>query len=132
MLIGEILTSSSDDIIKESDEFILKSALDTILLNIKSALEHNRQAVFTLDQVIAELNTKTEVYIDPKNDDRRNSIIQAFEQHGMEVERGSGKIAIQHMDATQTDDKEAEQERKSQEIAGKAMDKIRQGGDTEL
>lgn len=126
MRIEEIFTSSLEDIIQESDEFILKSALDTILLNIKSVLERNKRATFTLNQVISELNlTSDSVYVNPMDDDRRNNIIQAFEQHGMDVERGSGNITLQHMNATQTDGEEQEKVQQTQKVAGKAMDKVR-------
>ena len=126
MLIGEITGKETEDIIKESDEYILKSVLDSMLLNIKSRLER-KQDVYTLDQVIAELNRQSDsVYIDPKDEGRRNMIIQAFEKQGMKIERGSGNIIIgttSNVDVS--DPKEQEKQNKSAEIAGKAMDNLK-------
>ena len=126
MLIGEISTVSLGDIIQESDEFILKSMLDTIILKIKEKLTHNKNAHYTLEQVMNELNLQTDsVFIDPLDDERRNNIIQTFEKHGMGIERGSGNITLQHMDATRTDSEEQGKEQQKQKVAGKAMDKVR-------
>ena len=130
MRIEEIFTFSVEDIIQESDEFLLKSALDTILLKVKSVLERNKRATFTLEQVISELNLVSDsVYINPMNDDSRNNIIQAFEQQGMDVERGSGNITLQHMGATQTDADKQEKQQQTQKVAGKAMDKVKKNSE---
>lgn len=130
MRIEEIFTFSVEDIIQESDEFLLKSALDTILLKVKSVLERNKRATFTLEQVISELNLVSDsVYINPMDDDSRNNIIQAFEQQGMDVERGSGNITLQHMGVTQTDGEEVEKKQQTQKVAGKAMDKVRKNSE---
>jgi len=82
--------------------------------------------------VMEELNRQSgSVYIDPRDEDRRNMIIQAFEEQGMEVERGSGKITIGSARDIDTEDPgEVEKKNKSAEIAGKAMDKIK-GGSTD-
>lgn len=126
MLISEITKKGSEELIRESDEYLLKSVLDSLILNIKSRLEH-KQGVYTLDQVMAELNRQTgSVYIDPTNEDRRNMIIQAFEKQGMDIERGSGKITLGAAADVDTEDPgEVEKQNKSAEIAGKAMDKIK-------
>lgn len=131
MLINEIAIKGSEELIRESDEYLLKSVLDSLMLNIKSRLER-KAGVYTLDQVMAELNRQSgSVYIDPRDEDRRNMIIQSFEEQGMEIERGSGKITMGAASDVDTEDPgETEKANKSAEIAGKAMDKIK-GGDTE-
>lgn len=131
MLISEIAIKGSEELIRESDEYMLKSVLDSLMLNIKSRLER-KSGVYTLDQVMAELNRQSaSVYINPKDEERRNMIIQAFEEQGMEIERGSGKITMGAASDVDTEDPgEVEKANKSAEIAGKAMDKIK-GGSTD-
>lgn len=126
MLIKEVAGKRTEDIIRESDEFMLKSVLDSMMLNIKNRLDHGR-GVFTLDQVMAELNRQSDsVYIDPNDEDRRNSIMQAFEEQGMSVERGSGQISLAVADTDDaTDAGEQEKENKTRELDKKAMDKLR-------
>ena len=128
MLISEIAEKGTEDIIRETDEYMLKSVLDSMILNIKDRLEH-KQPVYTLEQVIEELNRQSDsVYIDPMDEDRRNNIIQAFEEHGMDIERGSGKITLGTIgDKAKdgTDASEQEKEHKKQEINSKAMDKLK-------
>lgn len=128
MLISEFLDKTSDDIIKESDEYVLKSMLDTIIVRIKSALEHNKNTNVTLDGVLQELNKNTDtVYIDPHDEDRRNQIMQALEQHGLSVERGSGKItpSTEGNRGTAVDSEEQEKRAREQKISSKAMDNVR-------
>jgi len=131
MLIGEISTVSLGDIIRESDEYILKSMLDTIILKIKEKLTHNKNAQYTLKQVMNELNIQTDsVFIDPLDDERRNNIIQTFEKHGMSVERGSGNITLQNMgNGDPTDPGQQEKEQQTQKIAGKAMDNVKKNSE---
>lgn len=131
MLIKEVLGVDIDDIVKESDEFALKSALDAIMLNVKDNILHNKNAVVTLDAVINLLNAKSDfLSIDPRDDDRRNFIMQAFEEHGMEVERGSGRITLQQMTAAKTDSEEVEKENQTKKIASKAMDKVKKDSES--
>ena len=137
MLISEVLGKSTNDIIKESDEYVLKSILDTIIIRIKEALEHNESAHFTLSQVIEELNNNTDtLYIDPRDEDRRNQVMSELEQHGLDVERGSGRIHFAKDDPVAAiDDEEAEEKDFEREISRKAMDKVKkdsEDGDTDL
>lgn len=126
MLISEITKKGSEEIIRESDAYILKSVLDSLMLNIRTRLER-KQEVYTLDQVMAELNRQSDsVFIDPTDDDRRNMLMQAFEERGMSIERGSGEITLQNASNVDTEDPgEVEKKNKSAEIAGKAMDKVK-------
>ena len=131
MLISEVLGIEIDDIVKESDEFALKSSLDAIILDIKEKLQHNKNMVLTLDSVIGMLNAKSEfLQIDPRDEDRRNFIIQAFEDHGMDIERGAGKIALQHMDAAKTDGEEVEKEQQTRKVEKGAMANIKKNNDS--
>lgn len=126
MLISEVSGRKTEDIIRETDEFMLKSSLDSMMLNIKNRLEHN-QEVYNLDQVMAELNRQSDsVYIDPDDEDRKNNIMQAFEEQGMDVERGSGIITLSTDGAEDaTDASEQEKHNKTAEIDRKAMDNLR-------
>lgn len=134
MLIGEFVGIDIEDILHESDEYMLKSMLDMIILNIKDDLSEKSNVRYTLDGVINELNKRsTSVYIDNTDDDFRNNIIQAFEKQGLTVERGSGNISLEasSANADQETDAEQEQEIKSAEIGKKAMNNVKTGADSE-
>lgn len=132
MLISEFFDKTADDIIRESDEYVLKSMLDTIIVRIKSALEKNKNANITLDRVLQELDKNTDtVYIDPRDDDRRNQIMSTLEQHGLSVERGSGKITIGvEGNGEKVDSEEQEKKSREQEVSRKAMDSVRKKSET--
>ena len=126
MLISEVLGKTVADIIKESDENAIKTTLDTIILNLKDHLARNKNEHYTLDQIINELNTNTDtVYIDPRDEDRRNQVMQELENHNLTVDRGTGRIHLGSDDKEKINPDEVKKKDKTREISKKAMDKIK-------
>jgi len=126
MLISELLDNKVTSIISESDDFVLKSALNAIILDVRERLQNNSEYPVDIYGVIKALNARSAfLAIDPNDNDRRVIIMQEFEEHGMSVEQGSGKISLASEEEPQTDAQETEQEKQSQEVGKKAMDNIK-------
>ena len=130
MLICEVLGKTVADIIKESDENAIQNTLKIIILNLKDHLSRNENEHYTLDQVIEELNNNTDtVYVDPRDEDRRNQVMQELEKHGLTVDRGTGTIHLGPDKSEKINPKDVEKKNKTQEISRKAMDKIKKNSE---
>lgn len=129
MLISEVTGKTAEDIINEGD--MLLSNLNAMILKIKDRLEQ-KQRVWNLEEIINELNRRSldGAYLNPNNEEIKNWITKKFEENGLSIERGSGEVTMGAPEDVDTENpEEVEKKNKSTEIAGKAMDKIKNGGE---
>jgi hypothetical protein len=128
MLINELFGKTSNSIIRETDSNIVDITLDTMIVSIKSSLESGNRS-FTLDEIFQELNKNTgTLYIDSRDENRRNYVMEKLKSHGLSVDRGSGQISLaMDNDATNgaQNDAATERQQRTAKVSSQAMNNVR-------